>query len=57
VPLELKVKQKDAVKYFEVGESVRITSGSHSGESGIIQRIIHDKHAVITLDGGGKGEL
>jgi hypothetical protein len=35
-PIELKVKGKDAVKYFEAGESIRIIQGAHSGESGII---------------------
>jgi hypothetical protein len=29
---------------------VRIIQGAHAGESGIIADIIHDKHAVITMD-------
>ena len=36
VPFELKVKQTEIIKFFEVGESVRVISGTHSGESGII---------------------
>lgn len=55
-PIQLKVKAKEAVKYFEVGESVRIIEGVHSGAAGLITSIINDKHAVITLE-GGRGEL
>ena len=49
-PVELKVKVKDTIKYFEVGESVRIIQGAHVGEAGIIADIIADKHAVITME-------
>jgi RNase P/RNase MRP subunit p29 len=54
--LNLKIKSNEAVKYFEVGESVRIAQGSHTGESGIISQIINEKYAKITLD-DEKGEL
>lgn len=49
-PVEIKVLAEDAVKQFERGESVRVISGAHSGEVGLITDIINDKHAVITLE-------
>lgn len=44
------VKAEDAIKIFDIGEGVRIISGAHSGEVGLIAEIQNDRHAVITLE-------
>lgn len=49
-PVEIKVLAIDAVKQFEIGESIRIMQGAHSGEVGLIAEILNDKHAVITME-------
>ncbi len=54
-PLTLKVWQADAMKYFEVGESVRVIAGIHSGGAGIVVAL-SDKHAVVAME-GTKSEL
>jgi transcription elongation factor len=57
VPIELKVKANEVEKYFETGESVRIISGTHAGDTGIIASII-DNHAVVSMDAStGSEEL
>jgi len=53
--LDLKVSQQDVIKYFEVGESVRVIHGIHSGGAGTIISI-SDKHAVVAME-GTKSEL
>ncbi|CDW77018.1 transcription elongation factor spt5 [Stylonychia lemnae] len=55
VPFQQKVKAKEVLKYFERGESVRVISGTHSGDSGIIAAI-DGKHAIVTMDGGSRTE-
>ena len=55
VPLELKVWVKDLKKYFELGESVRVMSGVHAGNTGIVTAI-SDKHAFVSME-GTKSEL
>ena len=54
-PLSMKLPSLSLLKYFECGESVRIVSGTHSGESGLIAAIT-DKHAVVSME-GTKAEL
>ena len=56
VSFEIKVKTKDVFKYFEIGESVRVIAGSHSGDCGIIASIT-DKHAVVQMEDDQKSEL
>ena len=45
------MRQSEILKFFEVGESVRVISGTHTGESGIITQI-EGKHAVLMMDSG-----
>ena len=43
---------KELVKFFEVGESVRILQGCHAGEPGQILELVapDNKHAVVLME-------
>ena len=48
----IKVKGAELVKFFDIGESVRILQGVHSGEPGVVIDICQPdkKHAVVLME-------
>jgi transcription antitermination factor NusG len=48
----IKDKAENMQKFFEVGESVRVLQGVHSGESGLVIEILKPDatHAVLLME-------
>lgn len=52
VPVLIKDKAENMKKFFEVGESVRVLQGQHSGEGGLVIEILKpdETHALLLMD-------
>ena len=52
IPVLIKVKGSELAKFFEIGESVRILQGVHSGEPGVVIDICQPdkKHAIVLME-------
>lgn len=50
IPIAIKVHAKELVKFFKVGEGVRILQGCHAGEPGQVLEIAEMKHAVVLME-------
>jgi len=52
VPVVIKDKAENMKKFFEVGESVRVLQGVHSGEGGLILEVLKpdETHALLLME-------
>jgi hypothetical protein len=52
VPVPIKVQAADVIKFFEVGECVRVLQGMHAGQAGQVVDIVRPEgtHAVVLMD-------
>lgn len=48
--MKIRASATHCIKLFEEGQGVRIISGIHAGETGMIASIINNKHAIVILD-------
>ena len=52
MPVVIKDKAENMKKFFEVGESVRVLQGVHSGEGGLILEVLKpdETHALLLME-------